>query len=76
MAACSWAMWNGENRYFPRFVCGAAPLIVGGGLVAFIAIVPMQLQPMWAVLSNGQFGLFWIGITLLPTIKDFPLWFY
>ena len=36
----------------------------------------MQLQPMWAVLSNGQFGLFWLGITLLPTIKDFPLWFY
>ena len=26
---------------------GAAPLIVGGGLVAFIAIVPMHLQPMW-----------------------------
>ena len=44
--------------------------------MAFIAIVPMQLQPMWAVLSNGQFGLFWLGITLLPTIKDFPLWFY
>jgi len=55
---------------------GAAPLIVGGGLVAFIAIVPMHLQPMWAVLSNGQFGLFWLGITLLPTIKDFPLWLY
>jgi len=55
---------------------GAAPLIVGGGLVAFIAIVPMHLQPMWAVLSNGQFGLFWLGITLLPTINDFPLWFY
>jgi hypothetical protein len=36
----------------------------------------MHLQPMWAVLSNGQFGLFWLGITLLPTIKDFPLWLY
>jgi hypothetical protein len=55
---------------------GAAPLIAGGGCVALIAIYPLNLQPMWAVLRNGQFDLFWLGITLLPTIKDFPLWFY
>jgi len=28
------------------------------------------------VLRNGQFNLFWIGLTLLPQMKDFPLWFY
>lgn len=55
---------------------GAAPLIVGGGFVAFIALVPLHLQPMWDVLRNGQLGLFWFGITGLFTIKDFPLWFY
>ena len=55
---------------------GAAPLIVGGGFVAFVALVPLHLQPMWDVLRNGQFGLFWFGITGLFTIKDFPLWFY
>ena len=55
---------------------GAAPLIVGGGFVALVAIFPMHLQPMWAVLRNGQFGLFWFGLTGLFTVKDFPLWFY
>jgi hypothetical protein len=28
------------------------------------------------VLRNGQFELFWLGVTLLPQIKDFWLWFY
>ena len=55
---------------------GAAPLIVGGGSVALIAIFPLHLQPMWDVLRNGQLGLFWFGITGLFTIRDFPLWFY
>ena len=55
---------------------GAAPLIVGGGFVAFVALVPLHLQPMWDVLRNGQLGLFWFGITGLFTIHDFPLWFY
>ena len=55
---------------------GAAPLIVGGGFVAFMALVPLHLQPMWAVLRNGQLGLFWFGITGLFTIHDFPFWFY
>jgi hypothetical protein len=55
---------------------GAAPLIVGGGFVAFVALVPLHLQPMWDVLRNGQLNLFWFGITDIFTIKDFPLWFY
>ncbi|MGA7193433.1 MAG: hypothetical protein WBW94_07345 [Anaerolineales bacterium] len=55
---------------------GAAPLIVGGGFVAFVALVPLHLQPMWDVLRNGQLNLFWFGLTGLLTIKDFPLWFY
>ena len=55
---------------------GAAPLIIGGGAVALIAIFPLHLQPMWDVLRNGQLGLFWFGLTGLFTIHDFPLWFY
>ncbi|HUH97965.1 MAG TPA: hypothetical protein VLZ89_11435 [Anaerolineales bacterium] len=55
---------------------GAAPLFVGGGFVAFVALVPLHLQPMWQVLRNGQLGLFWFGLTRLLTIRDFPLWFY
>lgn len=55
---------------------GAAPLILGNLVVAYIAIYRMHLIPLWDVLRNGQMGLFWLGITLLPNVKDFALWFY
>jgi hypothetical protein len=31
---------------------------------------------LWDVLRNGQFELFWLGLTLLPKVIDFYLWFY
>ncbi len=55
---------------------GAAPLIAGGALVAYLSVTRLGLLPLWEVLRNGQLGLFWMGITLLPQVKDFPLWFY
>ncbi len=55
---------------------GAAPLIVGGLFVAYLAVAPLHLLPLWDVLRNGKYNLFWLGITLLPQIKDFPIWFY
>ncbi len=55
---------------------GAAPLIVGTLSIAYMAINRLNLLPMWEVLRNGQLGLFWLGVTLLPGIKDFYLWFY
>ncbi len=55
---------------------GAAPLIAGGLLVAFLSVTRLGLLPLWEVLRNGQLGLFWMGITLLPQVQDFPLWFY
>ena len=55
---------------------GAAPLILGNLAVAYIAIYRLHLIPLWDVLRNGQMGLFWMGVTLLPNIPDFALWFY
>ncbi len=55
---------------------GAAPLFAGGSLVAYLSITRLGLLPMWDVLRNGQFNLFWLGLTLLPQVRDFPLWFY
>jgi hypothetical protein len=55
---------------------GAAPLVAGGLFVAYAAISRLQLVPLWEVLRNGQSGLFWLGLQLLPQVKDFPLWFY
>lgn len=55
---------------------GMAPLIAGGSLVAFLAVTRLDLLPLWATLRNGQLGLFWLGLGLLPRAPDFPLWFY
>lgn len=55
---------------------GAAPLVLGNLIVAYIAIQRLHLGLLWEVLRNGQWGLFWLGVSLLPKVKDFPLWFY
>lgn len=55
---------------------GAAPLILGNLAIAYIAIYRLHLIPLWDVLRNGQMGLFWMGVTLLPNVPDFALWFY
>lgn len=55
---------------------GAAPLVLGNLVVAYIAIQRLHLVPLWEVLRHGQWSLFWLGVSLLPKVKDFPLWFY
>ena len=55
---------------------GVAPLILGNLAIAYIAIYRLYLTPLWDVLRNGQAELFWLGITLLPKVPDFILWFY
>jgi hypothetical protein len=55
---------------------GVAPLLAGTPLVAYLAVTRLDLLPLWDVLRNGQLNLFWLGITLLPQVRDFPLWFY
>ena len=55
---------------------GAAPLIVGTLFVAYMAIYQLDMRVLWDTFRNGQFNLFWLGVRFLPTVKDFPLWFY
>jgi hypothetical protein len=55
---------------------GIAPLILGNLVVAYMAIYRLHLIPLWDVLRNGQMNLFWMGVTLLPNVPDFALWFY
>jgi hypothetical protein len=55
---------------------GAAPILTGGLAVALIALHPLDLLPLWGVLQRGQFDMFWLGISLLPQVNDFWLWFY
>lgn len=55
---------------------GAAPLIVGTLVIAYVAIYPLQMRILWDAFRNGQFNLFWMGVRALPTVGDFYLWFY
>ena len=67
---------TGRTDIIRDSLIGAAPLIAGGSIVALISVTRLGLLPLWEVLRNGQLSLFWLGITLLPKVKDFPLWFY
>jgi hypothetical protein len=55
---------------------GFAPLVTGCLFVAYAAIAPMKMLPLWSILRGGNFTLFWMGLGILPGLKDFWLWFY
>jgi hypothetical protein len=55
---------------------GIAPLIAGSLFIAYAGLNRMGLSTLLTVLANGQTGLFWAGLKLLPKTNDFLLWFY
>jgi hypothetical protein len=55
---------------------GAAPLIAGTIFVAYVSLYQLDMRILWDTLRNGQFSLFWMGISALPRVQDFYLWFY
>ena len=55
---------------------GAAPLIVGTIFVAYVSVYRLDMRILWDTFRNGQFNLFWIGLSDLPRVQDFALWFY
>lgn len=55
---------------------GAAPLIVGTFVVAYVAIDRLDMRILWDTLRHGQLYLFWIGLSNLSRVNDFYLWFY
>jgi hypothetical protein len=55
---------------------GLAPLVAGSLFIAYAGLNRLGLGTLVNVLANGQFELFWIGLTYLPQMNDFPLWFY
>ena len=55
---------------------GMAPLIAGGLFISYAAIYKLNLLPLWDVLRVADFSTFWQGLIALPSLPDFPLWFY
>lgn len=55
---------------------GAAPLVTGTIVVAYVALYRLDMRILWDTLRNAQFNLFWMGVSDLPRVQDFYLWFY
>jgi hypothetical protein len=55
---------------------GIAPLVAGSSFIAYAGLNRLGLSTLVEVLTNGQVELFWKGLTLLPQMDDFFLWFY
>ena len=57
-------------------IIGMAPLIAGGLFISYAAIYKLNLIPLWDALRQADFKVFWVGLANLPSLPDFPLWFY
>ena len=55
---------------------GIAPLAAGSVFIAYAGMNRLGLGSLLFVLANENFELFWKGLTILPQVKDFALWFY
>jgi hypothetical protein len=65
-----------KSDVFRDSLIGLAPLIAGTLFVAYASIVQLQINTLWEVFQNGQWNLFFMGLSLLDDIPDFYLWFY
>lgn len=55
---------------------GLAPLVAGGLFIAYASIYKLNLLLFWQIFQNGQITLFLEALRALPSVSDFPLWFY
>ncbi len=55
---------------------GAAPLITGGAAVAYLGISRLGLVSLAAFAGQGDWVSFWQGLSMLPALPDFWIWFY
>lgn len=61
---------------FRDSLIGLAPLIAGSLFIAYAALNRLEFAILLDMLESGQIDLFWMGLKLLPQVKDFYLWFY
>lgn len=55
---------------------GIAPLVAGSLFIAYAGMNRLGFGTLLDVFANGQTELFWKGLTYLPRVNDFFLWFY
>lgn len=65
-----------QTDVFRDSLVGIAPLVAGSLFIAYAGMNRLGIGTLLEVFINGQFELFWQGLTLLPQVDDFFLWFY
>ena len=55
---------------------GAAPLLIGAAVVAYLGIYQLGIAPLFSLASQGNWDQLWAALGALPDHPDFWLWFY
>jgi hypothetical protein len=55
---------------------GVAPLAAGCVIVSYVASSQMNVVPLWDLILNGEWGVFWITLSSVLNSSGFWLWFY
>ncbi len=55
---------------------GAAPILFGTLFLAWVAVEKLHLAIMWDALRLSRWDAFAFGLSILPGLPDFWLWFY
>jgi hypothetical protein len=59
-----------------EFLIGIAPLLAGGGVVAYAGLAGLGLGALWPALATGNLPALLDALAALPARPDFWLWFY
>lgn len=62
--------------FFRDALIGAAPLLSGGAVVAYLGLYCLGLAPLETALNRGEWAGLWNAFLDLPRQPDFWLWFY
>lgn len=55
---------------------GAAPLLAGGALVAYVGLIHLDLAGLWQRVTTGSAANGWQALGAFPASPDFWLWLY
>ena len=55
---------------------GVAPLLTGGAVVAYLALVQLALAPLGTAFSASDWNAIWEILRAVPNQPDFWVWFY
>ena len=65
-----------KSDAFRDSLIGLAPMLTGGLIVAYIAVVKLNFSGLWDYLQSWELLPLWQEFLSLSKLPDFPIWFY